>query len=218
MADDAVGLEHVVEPWIEGLWGPLRAILSPPPSLADKLAALSIISDNITTTTKLIYSLEWIGEKEWNHTFPHRVDKFILPFSDGTPLEPAPVLSVTPLTSDPLVKSVFEIEVSCTSSKYGPGDSFGVLCENSDGEITTLLSRLSLSPHTPYRLQVGEGVKARLLPKHVLMECTPWYTFKYTLDVHSLPKKAFLKYLGECCGEKRDGDLLKHFASKEVNI
>eukprot|EP00116_Pleurobrachia_bachei_P003248 sb/3463510/ len=182
LADDAVGLEHTVEPWIEGLWDPLRAVLSPP-SLADKLAALSITTtepDNITT--KLIYSLEWSGEKEWSHTFPHGVDKFILPFSDGTPLEPAPVLSVTPLTSDPLVKSVLEIEIACTAAKYGPGDSFGVLCENSDGEVTTLLSRLSLSPHTPYQLQVGEGVKARLLPKHILMECTPWQSLIHSVS------------------------------------
>ena len=72
--------------------------------------------------------------------------------------------------------------------------------------------------HKKYSLTPDPNIKPRLLPKHVLLECSPYYALKYTLDVRSLPKKALLLLLAEHCTDQREGDCLRFLSSKEVKF
>ncbi|KAL5255264.1 hypothetical protein ACHWQZ_G014609 [Mnemiopsis leidyi] len=222
LADDQVGLELVVEPWIEGLWDPLKQALSGTSSflslqldqsLLDKLSNLDI--DRDLPKSKQMFQYEFCKE-DFTLSFPEGVNKFILPFAAGS-LEKSIILKKTCLTErSEKTKETYEMEFA-TSDVYGPGDSFGMLCENRECEVWDLLKRLKLEDkaHKKYSLTPDPSIKPHLLPKHILRQCSPYYALKYTLDIRSLPKKALLVLLAEHCVDKREGDCLRYLSSKE---
>ena len=138
----------MVEPWIEGLWDPLSNILRNQdnalnPSLQldsallEKLANLEITKD--LPKVKQMFEFKF-SQDDFKSSFPDGVDKFILPFAAG-PLESSTVLRRVCLTErSEKTKETFEIELK-TVDCYGPGDSFGVLCHNSEREVWALLDR-----------------------------------------------------------------------------
>ena len=146
LADDQVGLELVVEPWIEGLWDPLKQALSGTSSflslqldqsLLDKLSNLDI--DRDLPKSKQMFQYEFCKE-DFTLSFPEGVNKFILPFAAGS-LEKSIILKKTCLTErSEKTKETYEMEFA-TSDVYGPGDSFGMLCENRECEVWDLLKR-----------------------------------------------------------------------------
>ena len=167
------------------------------------------------TVTRAMFSAEW-SEGELPLHFPDGVRSFMMPFCAGS-LEESRVLGRRRLTKEVEgVKEVLELELSSTDTEFSAGDTLGILCENSDSEVAQLLNLLNLSEGAHYNLTPHPEVKSRLLPKHVLLQCSPRYALKYTLDIHSLPKKALLKYLAECCERKEEAQCLFYLASKEV--
>ena len=191
-------------------------ILKLDPSLLEKLSNLDLGPDRDPKKTNLIFNLKQTDDS-FDSTFPNGVQDLLLPFAAGN-LEKSLVLSkscLVPLTDK--TKETYEIELQSRHT-YGPGDSFGLLCENSASEVSALISRLGLSEvaDKEYIVTVCPGVKPRLVPKHVLMTCSVRYALMYTIDIHSLPKKALLVYLAECCTDQKEGDILSFLASKEV--
>lgn len=218
LADDAVGLEMVVEPWIEGLWEPLNKVLSTLTSENDIIQCLNRLKIDCPKPenqkpAKLTYQIVFTDDK-FAEKFPFGVKDFILPFSCGeTELEEATACKKERLTADDkLVKHVEEVSLE-TISEYGPGDSFGALAENSDVDVNLLIERLDLT--ASQNLQYTLTSSARIQPKHIINTCSVFYALKYTLDIYSLPKKAMLKYLGEHCTQKSESDLMYYLASKE---
>jgi sulfite reductase alpha subunit-like flavoprotein len=110
------------------------------PALLQKLASLDI--DRNLPKTKQMFDCEF-SQDDFEYSFPHGVEKFILPFAAGT-LERSTVLSKTCLTKkSDKTKETFEMELR-TEDTYGPGDSFGVLCQNSEREVWDLIVRYSV--------------------------------------------------------------------------
>ena len=216
VADDAVGLEMVVEPWIEGLWEPLGKVVSTLGLGNDIIQCFNRLKIDCPKPenqkpSKLTYQIIFTEDK-FVEKFPYGVKDFILPFSCGE-LEEASVSGKKRLTADDTqVKNVVEMSLQ-TSSEYGPGDSFGILAENSDVDVNKLIKRLCLTDSQD--LQYTLTSSARIQPKHIINTCSVYYALKYTLDIYSLPKKAMLKYLGEHCALESEGAMMYYLASKD---
>ena len=227
LADDAVGLELVIEPWIEDLWEPLTAIIRHNKNLElsthinlkyDANICKDPNSDDFPLVD-LIFNFEYSNDSE-PIIFPDGVRSLMLPFNNGK-LEQAEIVSVKQLTSNynTLVKETLEYEIA-TNETYSAGDSFGMLCHNSDQEVKNILNQLAEDPanaNSSMNIEIKPGVKQRLVPKHFLNRSTAHYFLKYVFDLHALPKKVFLRYLAQCCSSTEEKNFLNFLASRNAN-
>eukprot|EP00118_Oscarella_pearsei_P002185 m.9777 g.9777 ORF g.9777 m.9777 type:complete len:760 (+) comp21638_c0_seq3:213-2492(+) len=129
--------------------------------------------------------------------------------SAATPVFMAKIKSARRLTRHDAVKKALEIEmdVSGMEPHYEPGDSFSIVCQNSEAEVTWLISRLELSDvaHQEAKITVKPGATTRDW-SHLPQVWTPYGWLKYGCDIRGVPKKMFLRKLAEStsvAGEKR---------------
>lgn len=172
--DDAVGLEEVVEPWIDGLFPALRKHLNQS-YILDVNGGTDLIIENTNmdlnekrtddsiksnTAPSLKSSIPPLSTSALK--VPSSPDAFLkinyinnVELSDQLSIEcPAAatevkevfIKSARQLTFDADVKKALEIELdtSLFDFEFEPGDSFGIVCENKKGEVEYILERLGI--------------------------------------------------------------------------
>lgn len=139
----------------------------------------------------------------------------------------AQVKSAHKMTHSPAAKRTFLLEVyyqKIGETGVVPGDSFGILAPNDHRELVLpLLQRLGcINDDFLY----AASVENKPLPRDSINPaCASFFSgslslslkdiFTFLLDVKGVPKKSFLKSLGNYCSSERDKQCLHFLSSKE---
>uniref|UniRef100_A0A8C7VCR4 Methionine synthase reductase n=1 Tax=Oncorhynchus mykiss TaxID=8022 RepID=A0A8C7VCR4_ONCMY len=269
-ADDGVGLELVLDPWLEGLWEAIRGALSKMP----KSASLNV-TEAASETGSAVTDVRPVSLTSNNRTAP-KLDgvvtdpESVLETQSGAPsavveasltcslpplsesvlnvpaLPPAyldvgcgntglfwhyeivyisfifvPISRAVQLTRDDSAKTalLIELDISAHPMAYQPGDSLDVLCPNRASEVGELLQRLCLQDQRSHRVQLSlrkdTKKKAAHLPSYIPENSTLTYMLTWSLELRTVPKKAFLRSLVECTEDSGERRRLQELCSKQ---
>lgn len=203
-ADDGVGLELIVEPWIEGLWpalvkevGPLLS--SSPPKPVQQLIEHEGLPSLLPRTIR-VEKIDTIGGEHSPRILPGRSEGVI-----------GVVVNARRLTSpDSTDRRVWHIEVDLGSQQvsYTPGDAFGISVENEESDVEAILTR------------VNDVAEDELVLVRKLEDSTVWFrcsvrdAIRYHCDIFTPPKKTLLRALAGHCEIPAERDRLLRLSSK----
>lgn len=279
-ADDCVGLELVVEPWIAGLWAALTNLFKMlgeqgemsgvPPRPSDTPSDTAVGPEPLHLQSQVeLLRLEdadtkgpevW-GQNEMNRSqasaliedFESSLVRSVPPLSQASlsipalppeylevhlqepsgqeesrasvtledPVFQVPISKAIQLTSDDAVKTtlLLELDISKTEFSHQPGDSFNVICPNSDSEVAGLLHRLQLTDKREHRvtLKIKTDTKKRgaAVPQHVPEGRSLQFILTWCLEIRAVPKKAFLRALVDCTSNAAEKRRLQELCSKQ---
>jgi len=244
-ADDGTGLEEVVEPWIEGLWGALETVMEKvkdtggdeSKKVADDVKTENTVGDKITNGDSLTASFSSLSLSPL--TLPPCPKTYIsisynssstpttttaslplspFPSSSGPPLS-AKVLHCNLMTSKTAVKLYYEVLLECPSFEHQAGDTVSIICNNTEEELKQLCSRLELDDvwDKECNLAISSTTqKAKAkLPAWLPTTATLEMLFKHHLDIRAVPKKPLLRSLVEHTMVDEDKRKLTILCSKE---
>ncbi|ODN06116.1 Methionine synthase reductase [Orchesella cincta] len=217
-ADDAIGLELVVDSWIENLWPALESIIRP-----DSNQSITTMAKTLTVPScpAVSLKLEWLEDGSGDASTPSKVDL-------RNPLAPYPLIEDDPvavkltkarvLSRSGALKTAVEltVEFSEQSFKFEPGDAINIVCPNPINEVNQLLERLQLLGKAKRTLQlsVKEGTKGKI-PVFLPATITLLDAFLYYFDIRSCPKKIFLRLLAEYTSEENEKSKLLELCSRQ---
>ncbi|XP_024248203.1 methionine synthase reductase [Oncorhynchus tshawytscha] len=136
-------------------------------------------------------------------------------------LHEVPISRAVQLTRDDSVKTalLIEIDISSHPMAYQPGDSLDVLCPNRASEVGELLRRLGLEDQKSNRIQLSlrkeTKKKTAQIPSYIPENSTLHYLLTWSLEIRTVPKKAFLRSLVECTGDSGEKRRLQELCSKQ---
>lgn len=299
-ADDAVGLELVVEPWIDGLWDAVKKCLGvnkfgedlhngtnsdapeldnsstssviqngkekdetkqkfqseikengcdkvptepfprevttnenrkdgiencipndsprsqPQASLKSSLEPLSLSSLSIPLLSPPYLEIEFESEN-----IPEKVPSLDDVLHDRQSFSMATLVNAKQLTRNDAVKTALDIEldISDCGLHYEPGDSFDILCSNSEDEVSELIGRLGIddTADIPFRTSVMPSTtkKVATRPSYIPELCTIRYAFLNCLEIRTVPKKALIRMLVEYTEDPLEKRRLQELCSKQ---
>lgn len=200
-ADDAVGLDLVIDDWIENLWPVLEQLIRPGSS-SSKMAKSGV---SMPSCPPVSLKLEWLEQQKIDiggggdaplHTLA-KVDLMnpLLPYPliEGDPVKMS-LKGARILTKPDALKTAleltFEFKDSARRFKFEPGDAINVVCPNDESEVDQLLKRLNLSDkaNSVIQLSVKEGAKGKI-PGFLPATLGIRDAFLYYFDIRSCPKK-----------------------------
>lgn len=169
LADDAVGLEQVVEPWITSTWEPLSKLIKKKVEVKEDK-----ISENFT--------VEWYKDQ--------KIQEKNQEISNLNPYF-AKVIGVQYLTSEQAQKQVIHMELDINEKiQYQPGDAIGIYPQNDEKVINTLLEVFNLKSEKDLKI----FFKGENLPIYITNPSTLYLVLSY-LDVDSVITKFQLEAL-----------------------
>ncbi|CAK4703304.1 hypothetical protein LEN26_006533 [Aphanomyces euteiches] len=234
-ADEAMGLEDSVEPWVLGFWefvGGARAESAE--SNANNTAGTVSEVENIqvASVNQSLTVLAYLTA--FNVMFPEgapAVDPSRLPrFQDASVIVAFDLTSVPPrlttpgfmatiinakyLTTEASDRKVLWLELDTTGAgiTYVPGDSIGVRCPNDADVVDYLVQRLNIQKDQLHSSCVVQGSKksnAAPLQASLLDLLTHHY------DLYALVKKATLRSLAQYCTDATEQAQLLYLSSKD---
>ena len=237
LADDAVGLDIVVEPWIAGLKPALFKELGIALNEIVEEPMASAITELKIADAKVLQKDLFVPEKYWKlpnvkcvlktnlsegavaaeDIFLECYHKTQKHFGSTSCVTPLPINSVSKLTSEKAIKDVYEIDIDGSNlsslSDIQPGHSFSVLCHNSDDEVQKIIDQLQLNDDADKVIKIETKV-----PTHVAVdgaELTFRYFLKYCADIRAAPKKAFVQLLAMSCTDSKQKLELDYLSSFE---
>lgn len=116
------------------------------------------------------------------------------------------ILNTKLLTSINAVKPVYSFLLAAPEHKYLPGDSFDVICENSESRVTDLLNLLQIDPEMKIVIRGDHLLRDSLLSVRTL--------FKKYLGINQFPKKVFLRHLAEYTQDAAEKNTLLYLSSR----
>ncbi|CAH1772724.1 unnamed protein product [Owenia fusiformis] len=111
------------------------------------------------------------------------------------------------------------MDISSSSIKYQPGDSFGIICPNTDQDVTTLIERLEVADQadTVFTLDLIADTKKRnaVIPSFIHEKSTLRHSLTTCFDIRAVPKKAFIRVLAEYTKDHGEKRRLQELCSKQ---
>ena len=116
------------------------------------------------------------------------------------------VLESRRMTGENAPKQVFSFEIDFKGHPLQPGNSFDLICRNSDEDVNYLLEVLSLDPNKI--IKVSGNFPFANVPISIRN------LFKRFLDVNFFPKKSMLRHFSEFCSSSEESRILLYLSSK----
>eukprot|EP00054_Salpingoeca_dolichothecata_P003146 m.25560 g.25560 ORF g.25560 m.25560 type:complete len:701 (+) comp13581_c0_seq1:109-2211(+) len=225
-ADDATGLEIVVEPWREGLPAALKKVLnevdsSPSPALKKEVKPKKKI------VPKLAAEFLTVAYGDLLTTPSFTPADFAL----------APLKRYRRLTADGAVRRTLEVTVDISNSSilYSAGDTFAIACPNNPAEVDALLERVGAVEDADKALQLSilpSAPKTKsTVPAHLKTATTLRSALLCCCDLRSPIRKALLRCFAEhatddnekaemlrLCGSDASGDFNTLTRQKHVGV
>ncbi|KAB1281640.1 Methionine synthase reductase [Camelus dromedarius] len=244
-ADDCVGvvldlgLELVVEPWIDGLWAALTKHFTSVGGKEEMSGTLTAASDASPRTDPVALELlhvesqvellrlddsrkkdsEVLEQSAVNKESSALAADFESSLTrSGPPLSQAS-LNIPALPPEYLQACLQEPLGQKTNFSYQPGDAFNVICPNSDSEVQDLVQRLQLADRLEHRvflkIKADTKKKGAALPQHVPEGCSLRFLFTWCLEIRAVPKKAFLRALVDHTSDGAERRRLQELCSRQ---
>ncbi|CAL8147580.1 unnamed protein product [Orchesella dallaii] len=218
-ADDATGLELVVDEWIENLWPALETLIRPDSN--QSITTMSKTTLTVPSCPAVSLKLEWTEDGGGDATCASKVDLrnplTPYPLIDGDPV-PVKLTKARILSRFGALKTALELTVGFTeeSFKFEPGDAINIICPNPVNEVNRLLERLQLLTKAGRTLQlsVKQGAKGKI-PVFLPATVTLRDAFLYYFDIRSCPKKTFIRLLAEHTSEENEKSKLLELCSRQ---
>jgi sulfite reductase alpha subunit-like flavoprotein len=230
-ADEAVGLDNVVEPWKKSLFKFVKNMFGKGKgedsgkkdvsSLVRKVEPREVdgvpryrkpaVSINVVEEFhKEDNSAEYLYSSRWKIS---NTEAVLRGYTPDTPFL-SEIKSARYLTSPESIKQVihlsFDLPFENRGITYCVGDSIGIYCPNDFEIVEKIIKRLNLDPNTMIAFQGDSG---KLLP-HIHTPCSVQDALLYCCDLAALPQKAFLRILAEYCLEEKDRESLYFLCGK----
>ncbi|XP_066932114.1 methionine synthase reductase-like [Clytia hemisphaerica] len=218
-ADDAVGLEIAVEPWIENLFPALRKHLN----MSQTEVAEKGMNDTQQNEEKEVKEPVKAEDKQESSLYksidslssaalkiPSCPDSYLeierldadTEIKEAKPRHPsaetdvfeALVKSAKRLTNDPLVKKTLQLELDTLSNDFDfqPGDSFGIVCHNTNSDVDYLIQRLEISDadeQMTLKIKKETKKKAPTIPEHINIPSSIRKILTDDVDFRAVPRK-----------------------------
>uniref|UniRef100_A0A0N4Z5B8 Methionine synthase reductase n=1 Tax=Parastrongyloides trichosuri TaxID=131310 RepID=A0A0N4Z5B8_PARTI len=245
LADDQVGLELIVEPWIE--------------KLLSKLDGKSDTEEITMSDLKITDQEEHIEEEitigrgseklrnEQNLRVPQASLDYIIssvtnikiedyddiPWQNnskfpgqGSPFYEANVVGVIDITGTDIegIKEKREIQLELIDGcedllKYEPGDSFYFIIPNMEDEVDLLLEKLNLLTIADQQLLINLNPDTKknvaFIPDYLPNNASLRYIFTYCLDIRRSPGRPILRVLAEHCEDENEKRRLLELCSAQ---
>ncbi|KAJ3007361.1 hypothetical protein HKX48_009183 [Thoreauomyces humboldtii] len=179
------------------------ALILPPKALdsVTTLTGVAKLPPNFLAVSEAIGQTRLVSENSrtlYADTSSSATDTDAFSFTAQRPFK-ASVRRVRCLTGQRALKRVIEIELAAKHLGWvhTPGDAFGVLCPNPDPLVLPLITRLGLKPEQIYNVTAHEGSTLPFPLAAHTSGVSAYELFRYRLDLHGYPKKAFLRMLAE---------------------
>ncbi|XP_034828978.1 methionine synthase reductase [Maniola hyperantus] len=143
----------------------------------------------------------------------------LLPFA-ASDIFHAPVSSWRRLTAvNENCKAVYEctFDVKGSNLKFRPGDTIGVIPQNSQSEVDCLIEHLNLKDvaDCDYVLSIDSSLKSGRMSAHLPMESTLRHVLTHCVDLRGVLKKLFLLTLSRHTKDDKEKRTLEYLCSKE---
>ena len=141
----------------------------------------------------------------------------------ASPITPSKLISACRMTKDDAVKTAYclTLDTGDVVLDYNPGDSFGIICPNSEDEVDALINRLGYQEQANlvFALTAKEAMenkkRAKGRPDYIPQECTIRQALTSCLEIRAVPRKAFLRVLCEYTSDSEEKRRLQELCSKE---
>lgn len=236
-ADDGVGLELVVEPWLEGLWTALSDVADkaakdspvhePRKAIVEDSEGISNGNDAGLDSVMRTVTVQELGfdEAKLPRVFPPKLNASIL--DAGPTFEPplcvsqsysadvvrcASITAAKLLTSPDADKEVWHMEVTCDENNtikrtYLPGDAFGVIVENDPEEVRRFLTVVDVDGDSILKVVKDSGASIATAPVAQFVA--------QRLDLRAVPKKSLLRCMSDYCEDVDERKVLLHLCSRD---
>ncbi|KAL0491122.1 NADPH-Cytochrome P450 reductase, partial [Acrasis kona] len=220
-ADDATGLEEVVEPWIDQLKSHLDELY--PTTAAPVTRKHSSHQDDVANFAPAGCYVKVTltdGESHEGHKLPKTNNQG--PFDIKNPFN-AKVITARYLTQSGSEKQVLhmELDISGSGIDYSPGDAIGIIPQNDEDSVKTLLQTLKVYEQKDQLIKCEciDDQKEELFPRHLQQDepITLFDLFLNVLDIEGTLSPNTLRMLAECCTEKNDRHDLTVLSLPHVN-
>ncbi|XP_045769327.1 methionine synthase reductase-like isoform X2 [Maniola jurtina] len=153
----------------------------------------------------------------------YKGQKPLLPFAASEVFH-APISGWRRLTAavDKNYKIVYEInfDIKGSNLNFRPGDTIGVIPENSQSEVDCVIEHLDLKDvaDCDYVLSIDSTQKSGRVPAHLPVESTLRHVLTHCVDLRGVLKKLFLLTLSKHTKDEKEKRILEYLCSKEGAI
>ncbi|RKP18594.1 riboflavin synthase domain-like protein [Rozella allomycis CSF55] len=243
LADDDLGLELVVDPWVENLFIVLDDLVYYEKEKRVHSGKV-ILEEYINNGEKMVSEFNNLHVDESNYEciplpipkdilkdYPKLTNIAKLPNNlfqvsttettsgnsiDKTRVELCSIEAARCLTSANAIKKTINMKLKLeTEWEYMPGDCVAIHCPNDSRLVDRIMRRLNLSPDENIKINWSEETETKAVPSHLISCNTIRGLLTNSLDLHSFPKKAFFRSMAEFCSDPEEKNILLFLCSKQ---